>query len=110
MSLTENEKALAVMDDDGWGCAITSTPELPACVTISWSETRSYSATVRLTELADAVRAPGPVTDGHELPADLSELDGDPLDHGDLDGLLGELKTLPDFSEVAIEFITKEGA
>ena len=29
MSLNETELALAVMDDDGWGCAITSAPEPP---------------------------------------------------------------------------------
>ena len=43
MSLTEYDTDLARMDDDGWGCAITSTPEPPA-----------WTVTIELTGVPDA--------------------------------------------------------
>ncbi len=69
------------------------------CVTITWSEVVTRSATVHLSDLAEAVTAPGPVssalyspgTEGHAMPEDLSALHGDPWEHGDLVGLLREL-------------------
>jgi hypothetical protein len=61
-------------------------------VRIRWSETRWYTAVVPRRHLAEAVAAKGPENDGHELPAHLSGLNGDPFDHGDLNGLLCDLE------------------
>ena len=55
MSLTENELALAVMDDDGWGCAIVSAPEPPpAEITITVAG-RCFQ--ISLTDLRDALES-----------------------------------------------------
>jgi hypothetical protein len=69
------------------------------CVTIRWSEIRDYSATVHRSELAEAVSVPGsgnpdldPGADGHAMPANLTDLVGDPFTHGDLNGLLCDLE------------------
>lgn len=106
MSVSEHDLALAVMDDDGYGCAITSAAAArPTRIRITWSETRVYRAIVPLADLENAIRTPGPASGGHPVPASLKDLKGDVFNHGDLNGLLCDLE--PDCLET-VEDITVE--
>jgi hypothetical protein len=75
------------VDPDSGTCQVCS----EECVTVTWSEVVTRSATVHRSELAEAVTAAGQDDDGHSMPEKLSDLYGDPWKHGDLAALLGEL-------------------
>jgi hypothetical protein len=85
----------------------------PDFVRISWSETRSYSAVIPIGDLAAVVREPGEVDDGtpgsagRELPASLSQLEGDPWKSGNLNGLLCDLEpdALADVDGITVESV-----
>jgi hypothetical protein len=70
-------------------------------VTVTWTQTRTYTATVHHSDLADAVARPGAINDGHQIPDQLADLEGDPFDHGDLNALLIDLEHEADEYDVA---------
>jgi hypothetical protein len=70
-------------------------------VTVTWTQTRTYTATVHHSDLADAVARPGAINDGHQMPEQVCQLEGDPFDHGDLNALLVGLEREADEYDVA---------
>jgi hypothetical protein len=69
MSLTGDALALAVMDDDGFGCAITSAPEPPALEIIwHWPAGKTFG------ELSPADRAIASRQAARQLQAELERI------------------------------------